>query len=100
MTTVGGGNATHLGRFTSEEELDLNPETGSFTGTITFTAANGDQVACTLTGQFVSATDAVGEYVIAGGTGRFSDATGSAAFNVSMTGATSFRVSFDGDISF
>jgi hypothetical protein len=99
LTTVGTGNATHLGKYTRTKELHLNPATGSFVGTLTFTAANGDQVACTVSGQFVSATDAVGEYLIAGGTGRFKNATGSATFSASMTGATTFRVSFDGDIA-
>ena len=101
LTTVGSGNATHLGKFTSEEELHFNPQTGSFTGTITFTAANGDKVVCTLTGQFASETAAAGEYVItAGGTGRFADASGGASFNVLRTGPTTFQVNFSGDISF
>jgi hypothetical protein len=99
LTTVGGGHATHLGKYTRTEELNLDPATGSFTGALTFTAANGDQVACTVTCQFVSAADAVGEYVITGGTGRFENASGSASFSASMTGATTFRVSFDGDIT-
>jgi hypothetical protein len=100
LTGVSGGNATHLGTFTRTEELHLNPETGSFTGTLTFTAANGDEMACTMTGQFVSSTDAAGDYVITGGTGRFAGAAGGAAFNVSMTSETSFSVTFSGDISF
>lgn len=100
VTTAGSGNAAHIGRFTSAEELHLNPQTGSFTGTITFTAANGDELACTLTGQFGPANAAAGEYVITGGTGRFADASGGASFSVSMTGATTFRVNFTGDISF
>jgi hypothetical protein len=41
----------------------------------------------------------VGEYVITGGTGRFENASGSASFSASMTGSTTFRVSFDGDIT-
>ena len=100
VTTVGSGNATHLGKYTRTEELHLNPLTGSFTGTLTFTAANGDEVNCTMTGQFVSATEAAGEYVVSGGTGRFAGASGSASFNVSMTGETTFGVNFSGDISF
>ena len=99
ITTAGSGNASHMGTVATAEELFINPD-GSFTGTITFTAANGDQVACTLSGQFVSATAAAGEYVISGGTGRFSDASGGASFNVSMTSASTFRVNFHGDISY
>ena len=85
MTSVAHGNATHLGAYTRTEELHLDPLTGSFTGTLTFTAGNGDKLYCTMTGQFVSVTDAAGEYVITGGTGRFAGASGSASFNASMT---------------
>src|SRR5437764_1213770 len=45
------GNATHLGNFTREEHLFVGPN-GSLTGTIVFTAANGDQLRASLTGAF------------------------------------------------
>ena len=98
VTTEGSGNVTHMGLVSTDEELFLNPD-GSFTGNITFTGKHG-QISCTLSGQFVSPTAAVGEYVITGGTERFADATGGASFNVSMTSASTFRVSFKGDVSY
>jgi len=99
LTASASGNATHLGQFTRTESLYLNPATGSFTGTITFTSADGDNVSCDVDGQFISASDAIGNYTITGGTGRFGQASGHATFSASMTSATNFRVSFQGDIT-
>lgn len=73
------GTATHLGKFTREERLFLNAD-GTFTGTMVFTAANGDQLWVEFAGGFVSPTTAVGSYTFVGGTGRFWDATGTAGF--------------------
>ena len=98
LSTEGTGTATHLGRFRRVESLRLNPATGAFTGAITFTAANGDELACVVRGQFISITDAVGDYVFTGGTGRFQHASGQATFSASMTGATSFTVEFGGEL--
>jgi hypothetical protein len=84
---------------TRTEELDLNPGTGAFTGTIVFTAANGDEITCAVTGQFVSASAAVGDYVVTGGTGRFAGASGSASFNATMTGSATFTFGFNGSIN-
>lgn len=69
------GTVTHLGRFTREERLFLNGD-GSFSGTIVFTAANGDELWAAFDGAFASATTAEGTYTFTGGTGRFADATG------------------------
>ena len=97
MTAVGEGNATHLGKFTREEHLLLNPETGAFTGDVTFTAADGSQLTATLTGQFTSGTTALGSYVFTGGTGRFAETTGGANFSAVMSDAVHFTVEFDGN---
>src|SRR3954468_10264316 len=43
VTAVGRGQATHLGRFTSEVSVVSHAD-GTFEGTIVFTAANGDQL--------------------------------------------------------
>jgi hypothetical protein len=97
MTAVGEGNATHLGKFTREEHILLNPETGAFTGDVTFTAADGSQLTATLTGQFTSETTAVGSYAFTGGTGRFIDTTGSADFSAALSDAVHFTVEFNGN---
>ena len=76
------GTATHLGRFTavSVEAVDLAAATS--TGTLTLTAANGDQLSAKTAGAEesfmppnISTVRIVAEIV--GGTGRFSSATGS-----------------------
>jgi hypothetical protein len=84
LVVIGGsGTASALGRyaFTSVECFD--PGTGTFAGTPTFIAANGD----TLTGSYsgtVAGTDDPNvitydeELTIASGTGRFASTTGAA----------------------
>ena len=75
----GEGVASHLGRFTTLGIITLNLATASGTGTVTYTAANGDVLGGTATGQavvgggFATVTETV---TITGGTGRFAGATG------------------------
>lgn len=79
---AGVGQMSHLGRTTYQGELDIliGPQTA--TGTITFTAANGDTLTATISG-IAPAPDpqGMGESdltdTITGGTGRFAGATGS-----------------------
>jgi hypothetical protein len=82
-TETAVGQATHLGFFTWASE-ELAVFTGqnqlSVVGSFTMTAANGDQVFGTF--EAVGTMDFpfvifLGQYVIAGGTGRFANATGS-----------------------
>ena len=75
------GTATHLGRFTavSVETVDLASATA--TGTMDFTAANGDRLLTTTTGgedQFVppNISHVTIAATVVGGTGRFAGATG------------------------
>ena len=76
------GNATHLGRFTSSWEVQVNVITSASTGTVVFTAANGDTLFTTFEGQgYPTGTPDVililEVHTITGGTGRFAGATGS-----------------------
>lgn len=96
MTVSAEGDATLLGRFTREEVLLLNPSTGTFTGSIVFTAANGDQLVASVAGGFVSPTTAAGTYTFSGGTGRFKNATGGAEFVASTPDGTHLTVEFSG----
>jgi hypothetical protein len=99
ITAVAEGTATHLGHFTREESLLLDPATGAISGSIVFTAANGDQLTGIVSGGFVSQTDAAGTYTFTGGTGRFQDASGGAHFIVSTADGVNFSVKFKGRLS-
>lgn len=79
---VAQGTATHLGRFTSIHRQCVNFETLEFRdGTVTYHAANGDQLHATFEG-FLSPTGEVGVLSFdnpaqaVGGTGRFEGAEG------------------------
>ena len=78
----GGGQGTHLGRFTATFHALVTLPAGTAVGTFTFVAANGDSVFATFTGQSaptnVAGVVSIQEIAtITGGTGRFEGATGS-----------------------
>ena len=77
----GRGEATHLGRFTAEQQHTINLATTEVLGGIfTFTAANGDTVTGSYSGQGETLPSGLirftGTFTITGGTGRFLEATG------------------------
>lgn len=76
---TGGGNTSHMGRFTETSVTIYDTCTGSFFGTSTGTTANGDELYTKYTGQDQSSdptTLVLVEGTYEGGTGRFEDATG------------------------
>ena len=82
LEVTGTGHATQLGSYSARYRECLDPATGAVTdGTFTLTAADGDKVFGTFTGQ-ASPTDDPGVIryddpgVITGGTGRFARAGG------------------------
>lgn len=101
LRVEGTGTATHLGRFTL---VTLVTVTGS--EHMTLTAANGNVLFATGTGQLVPSEDGLTldtmeDMTITGGTGRFAGATGSfilRQFDVAPTHSSS--ASFKGTISF
>ena len=108
-TIMGSGRATHLGK-TSEAsavvvELSSNPAPGCFmeTRTTTLIAANGDEITMHHTGQvcFSPTTGtALDSYVVTGGTGRYSGASGSGANSASIDRVTGNAVTiFTGTLS-
>jgi hypothetical protein len=99
ISGAGTGEATHLARFTREETLLLAGD-GSFTGHLTFKAANGDLLFVAFEGQFTSPATSEGSYTIVGGTGRLAGATGNANFSASTADGLVFALAFDGSISF
>src|SRR5437870_13575853 len=80
VTTVGGGQATHLGKFTMVSPHLSDLFTLEADGTQNFTAANGDTLTASFTGQFYFVGGgflaASIDCTITGGTGRFQDASG------------------------
>jgi hypothetical protein len=98
ITAIGGGVATHLGKFTREESILLDPATGSVTGTIIFTSADGSELHCSIAGGFTGPTTAAGTYTFTGGTGRFSNTTGGAYFSLSQSNPANFTFEFAGTI--
>src|SRR5215211_7941904 len=62
ISAYGEGEATLLGRFTREESITLNTSTGTATGTIVFTAADGGQLYCNFVGGFTGANTLAGTY--------------------------------------
>ena len=99
LTVLADGQATHLGRFSREEMLLLDPSTGTVAGTIVFTAANGDQLTGVVAGQFTSPTTVAGTYTFTGGTGRFENAAGEVDFSLATPDGMHFTVEFDGSLS-
>ena len=91
--TAGTGNATHMGRIMSDGNLTIvgqvscNGNEVGFAAEMqdTFTAANGDKVMTAITTQLCPIAPGiyhgVGTYIVTGGTGRFSNATGSGVFD-------------------
>jgi hypothetical protein len=77
---TGVGKATHLGRYTVTGIFLVNALSATETGTLTITAANGDMLFTTTTGQALqppSLKEAIDHVTVTGGTGRFAGATGS-----------------------
>ena len=93
------GNASHLGKFTRREDVTFG-DLGTISGSIVFVAADGDELNVSFTGQFVSPNDAVAAYTFAGGTGRFTHATGTATATASTPDFVHVSVSFEGTIDY
>lgn len=95
LTTDGEGVATHLGHFTRHLVVTVNQDF-SLDGDLVITAADGDKLFIHLTGSFITLS---GDYEITGGTGRFTDASGSAEFSATMDAGVIY-FSFAGTIQY
>ena len=93
------GHATLTGNFVREESVVFDPVAGTLSGTFVTTAANGDQIFGTITGQFISPTMVVGTNTLTGGTGRFENATGQTTFSLVTEDGVHFTVEFNGRLS-
>jgi hypothetical protein len=101
---TGTGNATHLGDYTAifDFRIDLRPPATPAVGSFSLTAANGDSIFGGLVGR-ASIANGVATVVetatITGGTGRFTEATGSFTVARTVVEATGISSgSFDGTI--
>ena len=106
VVSAGEGQATHLGRYFMSSPHFTYLATGMVEGEQNFTAANGDVLNATFSGQLLPRADGCLEgtlpATITGGTGRFAGATGSYDFHiVACAGPTGFDsiASIDGWIS-
>ena len=88
----GTGTATYLGKYTEHVTQQVNVLTMSSTGASTFTAANGDTLTASITGQATPTSPGVLSiaevYTITGGTGRFAGATGTFTLESTLNLAT------------
>jgi hypothetical protein len=99
-TAVGTGNLTHMGRITAEVS-GVGHADGTVSGTVVYTAANGDQVFLTVEGAFTSPTTTAGTFTITGGTGRFTNATGGGDFvDVFSADLSHFTTTVEGSIKY
>jgi CBS domain-containing protein len=89
VVASGGGEGTHLGRFTMVSPHYTYLATFAIEGTQVFTAANGDTITATISGTLAPQPDGTLEGtlagVITGGTGRFAGATGAYDFHIVAT---------------
>jgi hypothetical protein len=100
ITGVASGEASHLGAFTREETVLLDPVAGVLEGSLVYTAANGDELRATFSGGFIAPGVAVGTYQFTGGTGRFVNASGTAVFQAETLDFVDFTVTFSGTIAY
>jgi hypothetical protein len=112
---TGSGQATHLGQNIEAGEVFVDllnspaPGCNSETRTVTLTGANGDQITLALTGQTcvtvgqpgtLTTATAADAWVVTGGTGRYSGATGSGTDTARIDGPTLTAVTtFTGTLS-
>lgn len=96
LTFAGTGRGTHLGKF-SEDAVVVVHADGSFSAIVVLTAANGDQVFKSAQGASISA----GTFRVNGGTGRFTNATGSGVvMHSSSSGFAHVDQTYEGTIKF
>ena len=102
---VGAGKATHLGHYNEVGSAQFSPTADPTVfrvdGWSIYTAANGDQLFASLTGQLNASTGVITATVTyVGGTGRFNDASGSAKLTGHILPDGTIAVAVKGTIDF
>ena len=104
VTASGSGDATQIGQFTINYELEVNLLDLSGTGSVYFAGINGDSIHADAIAQAVpnrtpDMFNVVEIYTITGGTGRFTGASGTITLNRLISITTGAAVSnFEGYI--
>ena len=97
---VFGGESSHMGRYSAVGRHRVNNNL-EFSGSATFTAANGDTLDVTYEGSVslaVNPPTISGTMTVVGGTGNFKNAIGEADFDGEDTGFGVFEFDFDGKL--
>ena len=102
---VGAGTATHLGRYDEEGSASFfataDPTVFLVEASATYTAANGDELWAVFTGHLDFMTGNVTATVTyVGGTGRFTDASGTATLTGQRFADGSIELDVEGTIDF
>ena len=102
---VGGGTATHLGRYDEVGSVQISPTPDPTVFLVdawaTYTAANGDQLYAVMTGHLDGDTGAISATVTyVGGTGRFTSASGTATLSAQLFPDGSIEVAVEGTINY
>ena len=102
---AGAGTATHLGRYNEAGTVAFSPtENGDvihLEGSATYTATNGHKLYASFTGELNGLTGVINATVTyVGGTGRFTDASGTATLSGQMFPDGSIEVAVQGTIDF
>ena len=103
---VGSGQATYLGRYSEVGSVSFtptsNPAVLHVEGSAVYTAANGDELHADIAGELNGVTGAITATVnyVAGGTGRFAEASGSAILLGQLGAGGSISVKVSGTIDY
>ena len=101
----GTGTATHLGRYDEVGSAEFTPTSDPnvvlVDASATYTAANGDELYAVFAGELNPLTGAISATVTyVGGTGRFSNASGTASLSAQMLPNGSIDVAVEGTVDY
>ena len=104
-TFVGAGVATHLARYEETGSVEFSetpdPTVSHLEAEATYTAANGDQIYATFTGELNGVTGVITATVTyVGGTGQFANASGTATLSGQLLPGGAIEVTIEGTLEY